>query len=200
MVMAERRLVNWGRFNPVLKFCLGRLAQLGNDDAVEQVFNHVDLLRPVFSEVVNYIKNLRYLDDAHRSQLGGRLLDLLDGSIVSALPYHRMWILDVFGHSTEWDNESRFMGLYNEESDQACRRKLILAMGRAQQVHWFQSQWRSLFDHPHWQRRAVLAAASCMPGDARKHWYRSVEPQLDPLEKSVVRWARHYPFEIQVSQ
>ncbi|WP_334839210.1 hypothetical protein [Nostoc sp.] len=76
------------------------------------------------------------------------------------------------------------------------KRQLILAMGRASQRHWFQSQWRSLFDEPHWSRRALLAGASCMPGDARKHWYRSVEARLDPLERAVMKWARQYPFGI----
>jgi len=179
---------------PVVKFCLRRLGQLGDEGAVDDVFENLESLASIFSEIVSYFKNLRYLDDENRSELGGRLLALLEDSIVSELAYHRMWIIDVFTSSREWDNEGRFVGLYNNEVDQACRRKLILAMGRAQQIHWFQSQWRSLFDHPHWSRRAVLAAGSCMPGDARKHWYRSVEPQLDLLEKAVVRWARQNPF------
>lgn len=179
---------------PVIKFCLRRLGQLGDDSAVGDVFEHLESLTPVFSEIINYFKNLRYLNAGTRSELGGRLLDLLEDSIVSELAYHRMWIIEVFTASQEWDNEGKFVGLYNRETDQACRRKLILAMGRASQTHWFQSQWRSLFDHPHWQRRAVLAAASCMPGDARKHWYRSVEPQLDLLEKAIVRWAKRNPF------
>lgn len=181
---------------PVLKFCLRRLGQLGDDSIVDDVFQNLESLTPVFVEIISYIKNLRFMNPQGRSALGGRLLDLLDDSIVSELAYHRMWIIHVFTESTEWDNEDRFVTLYNSETDQACRRKLILAMGRAQQAHWFQSQWRSLFDHPSWQRRALLAAASCMPGDARRHWYRSVEPQLDKLELAVVRWARQHPFAV----
>jgi hypothetical protein len=105
-----------------------------------------------------------------------------------------MWILDLFVHSREWDNEARFFNLLAAEVNPACRRKLILAMGRAHQAHWFQSQWRSLFDQPHWPRRALLAAASCLPGDAREHWYRSIERRLDIVELAVMRWARQLPF------
>lgn len=179
---------------PVVKFCLRRLGQLGDDGVVDDIFENLESLTPVFSEIISYFKGLRYLNSDGRSQLGARLLDLLEDSIVSELAYHRMWILEVFTLTREWDNEGRFVALYNTEVHQAGRRKLILAMGRAQQTHWFQSQWRSLFEHPHWQRRAVLAAASCMPGDARRHWYRSVEPQLDLLEKAVVKWAKQNPF------
>jgi len=179
---------------PVVRFCLRRLGQLGDDSAVEYIFDNLDSITPAFVDVIEYFINLRHLNQESRSELGGRLLELLNDSMVSELAYHRMWIMSIFTASQEWDNENRFVALYNNERDQACRRKLILAMGRSQQRHWFQSQWRTLFEHPHWQRRAVLAAASCMPGDARKHWYRSVEPQLDMLERSVMRWAMQNPF------
>ena len=92
------------------------------------------------------------------------------------------------------NNQDKFFELLVSARDTLSKRQLILAMGRASQRHWFQSQWRNLFDEPHWSRRALLAAASCMPPDARKHWYRSVEARLDHLERSVMKWARQNPF------
>lgn len=179
---------------PIIKFILRRLGQLGDDAIVEPIFNNLEKLHPVLPDIVHYFENLRHLTPANRSALGTRIIGLIEGSILSELTYHRMWLLDLFTHSQEWDNEGRFFNLYATEPDPACRRSLILAMGRAHRRHWFQSQWRSLFDHPSWPRRALLAAASCMPTDARSHWYRSVEAQLDPLEKAVSRWARQNPF------
>lgn len=179
---------------PIVKFVLRRLGQLGDDSILDIVFENLDTLYPAFPDVMSYLKKLRYLNDTQRNTIGARVLDLLRGSILSELSYHRMWILDLFTYSNEWDNEGTFFNLYAAESDPVCRRKLILAMGRARQRHWFNSQWRSLFDHPHWPRRALLAAASCMPADSRRHWYRSVEPQLDPLERAVMRWAKQHPF------
>lgn len=179
---------------PVIRFCLRRLGQLGDENAIDDIFEHIESITPVFVEIVEYFSKLRHLNSNSKSRLGGKMLDLLNDSMLSALPYHRMWILQLFTESTEWDNENRFQALYNDEIDQACRRKLILAMGRANQTHWFQSQWRSLFEHPSWQRRAVIAAGSCMPGDARRHWFRSIESQLDVLELAVMRWARTNPF------
>lgn len=179
---------------PILRFVLRRLSQLGDSALVEYIFTNLEKLHPALPDVCRYVRSLRHLDDAGRSALGARMLELLGGSVVSELPYHRMWILDLFVHSREWDNENGFFTLYGAESDPACRRNLILAMGRARQAHWFQSQWRALFDQPHWPRRALLAGASCMSADARRHWYRSVEPQLDLLELAVMRWARQHPF------
>ncbi|MCW9027071.1 MAG: RNA-directed DNA polymerase, partial [Thiovulaceae bacterium] len=133
---------------PVVKFCLRRLGQLGDQDIVEDIFDNLESLLPAFVDVIEYFKNLRFLNPQSRSSIGGRLIGLLENSIVSGLPYHRMWIVDIFTENREWDNEHQFVTLYNNEIEQVCRRKLILAMGRAAQQHWFQSQWRSLFEHP----------------------------------------------------
>jgi len=179
---------------PLVRFVLRRLGQLSDPALVEDVLTNLEVLHPAFPDVINYLRNLRNLSPREREEIGTRILDLLDDSIISELDYHRMWALDLFTHSTEWDNANRFFNLLGSARDNLSRRKLILAMGRASQRHWFQSQWRNLFGEPPWPRRALLAAASCMPPDARKHWYKSVEGRLDPLEKAVMRWARQYPF------
>jgi|SRR6266446_1580111 len=76
-----------------------------------------------------------------------------------------------------------------EAGDPAVHRKLILAMGRAHQRHWFQTRWRDLFSESPWPKRALIAAASCLAADARKHWYNSIESWFDSLELAVMRWA-----------
>ncbi len=179
---------------PLLKFILRRLSQLGDDSLVEDIFANIENILPIIPDVVGYLNNLRYLNEEQKRNIGERVLTLLDNSILSELAFHRMWILDLFTHSREWDNENRFFGMYASEADSSIKRKLILAMGRSSQRHYFQSQWRSLFDHPHWPRRALIAGASCMPADARRHWFRSIEPRLDLLELAVMRWVRQNPF------
>ncbi len=178
----------------VIKFILRRMGQLGDDSLVESIIQNLESIHPAYADIIQYFQNLRHLKPEQRGKLGNKLLAIAKSSIISELPYYRMWTFSVFTHSTEWDNEQRFQTLLNESSDHFCRREIILAMGRAKQSHWFQSQWRHLFDEPHWSRRALLAAASCMAKDARGHWYKSVSPRLDPLEKAVVKWAKDKPF------
>lgn len=178
----------------IVKFVLRRMGQLGDASLVEEIFDNLDALYPAFSDIIQYLSSLRNLRTAQYHEIGERVLDLLEASLVSELEYHRVWALDLFAHTTQWDNEARFFTMLGTARDAFCRRKLILAMGRAHQRHWFQSQWRNLANESPWPRRALLAGASCMPPDARKHWYKSVLPQLDELEKAVVKWATANPF------
>lgn len=178
----------------LLRFSLRRLGQLGDSGLLEEVFCQLDSLHHIFPDVMRYLANLRHLPGADRAEIGKRIIGLLDDSIVSELDYHRMWALDLFTRSREWDSEGKFMRLFVAARDDHSKRKLILAMARAGQRNWFQSQWRNLFDYAPWCRRALLAGGSCMPSDARKHWYNSVESRLDLLERAVMQWAMQNPF------
>ena len=179
----------------ITRFVLRRLGQLRDVSALDLVIDNIDVLYPVLPDIVEYIKQLSFMNEKKRHEVGERLLGLLSDSIVSELPYHRMWLLEIFASTNLWDNDRKFLNLNAREPEYVCKRKLILAMGRAQKKYWITTQWRNLFGHPNWSRRALIAAASCMPKDARTHWYRSVARQLDLLETAVLRWAKANPFE-----
>jgi hypothetical protein len=178
----------------MVKFLLRRLAQLSDASVVDELLENLDNLHPVFPDLVRYLGSLTFLPDDQKAGIAARLLDAYEQAIINDLEYHKLWCLDLFASSRNWNQHDRFFRLYGAARDNSSRRKLVLAMGRAGQQHWFQSQWRSLMDFSAWPRRALLAGASCMPPDARRHWYRSVDPQLDPLERAVARWARQHPF------
>ncbi len=178
----------------VVKFILRRLSQLGDIDITDLIFENLTTIHPLIPDIHNYLENLKSLSQKEKSDLGNELLGLMEDSIIKELPFAKMWLLNLFSSSNEWNNQSSFVKLLNAENDINCRRKLILAMGKAHHTHWFQSQWKTLFDHPHWTRRAVLAGASCLPTDARKHLYNSLRSKLDLLEISVAKWANKFPF------
>lgn len=178
----------------IVKFVLRRMGQLGDESLVDKVFENLDRLYPTFSDIIQYFSNLRNLKTKQHHKIGERVLNLLEESLVSELAYHRIWALDLFTHTTQWDNEARFFKMIGAARDAFIRRKLILAMGRAHQRHWFQTQWRDFANESPWPRRALLAGASCMVPNAHKHWYKSIMPQIDELEKAVVKWAKANPF------
>jgi hypothetical protein len=178
----------------VLRFVLRRMAQIGDSSLADAIFDKLDKIYPAFPYVIEYLKSLRDLEEGDYHRIGGMVLDALESSIISELEFHRMWGLDLFSSSTQWDQSDRFFQMLGSAHDEVTRRKLILAMGRAHQRHWFQTQWRNLFNEGPWPKRALIAAASCLSGDARKHWYKSIAARLDPLETAVMKWARANPF------
>lgn len=179
---------------PLVRFLLRRLAQLRDPSQVNELLENIDRLYTVFPNIARYIGEFTFLDAEFRASVGERLLNVYEDSIVSELDYHKLWCLHLFAESRAWGQQDRLVKLYNEALDDTSRRKLILAMGRGELQHWFQGHWRRLMDFPSWSRRAVLAGASCLAPDARRHWYHSVYPQLDLIERAIVSWARQNPF------
>ena len=178
----------------LLRFVLRRAGQLGSAELVESILGHIESIHLVSPDIVGYLSQLRHLTHGQKAALGSRWLDLLEDSVLTELEYHRTWALNVFSSGRDWNNEARLVPLLGILPDTFSRREILLALGRAHASHWFYANRRNLFNESPWVRRAFLAGASCMPPDQRRHWYRSIEARLDPLDSAVVRWARDNPF------
>jgi hypothetical protein len=103
----EEAPINWS----ILTFALRRLGQLGDDTLAAELLDDLAVLYPTFPDIIRYLKSLRHLDRHEKAGLGARVLALLEGSIVSELEYHRLWALDLFADSTDWDNSAAFVKL-----------------------------------------------------------------------------------------
>jgi hypothetical protein len=178
----------------ITRFVLRRLTQLDDDSATELVLNNIRRVYPVFKDAIAYLTGIRSLRPVAKHAIGARLLDLVDDDIVGHLEYHRAWILSAFAQDAGWSNAERFVPIFNSYDDPLTRREVILALGWAGKSEWFKSHKRSYDSFDPWQKRAFLAAASCLPGDEADHWYRSIAQRLDPLEKAVVNWVLANPF------
>jgi len=190
----ENEIVKSEPDEALIRFVIRRLGQLSDKSAVNILFDNLNVVHPSFPKMITYFNDLNNLNEVELRYIGRRLREAFQDSILSELEYHKMWCLELFTRSSNWGQQDEFVRLYATSRDDVSRRQLILAMGRAGQTHWFQSQWRSFLAFPQWSRRALLAAASCMPSDARRHWYKSIRPQLDVVEQAIVKWATQHPF------
>lgn len=178
----------------MVKFLLRRLGQLDNAGCVDQILEHMDKLFTVFPEVIRYLSRLRSLDNLKRHQVGQQMLSLIDNSALAHLEFHRVWLFSLFSGSTEWGNAEKLGSLFSNSHDLFSQRELTLGLAKVRQDYWFRSRKNAISEFSPWLKRAFLAGASCLPQDERKHWYDFLEPQLDDLEKAVMRWARANPF------
>jgi len=148
----------------------------------------------VFTDVIRYIQDLKALSTSRHQRVGKHMLAFLEKSLVGHLDFHRLWIFNTFTKDQEWDNEDTFASLYHRYPDSFSRRELILALGRAHRTSWFKTKKREVDSFEPWQKRAFIAAASCLPGDEFRHWYNTIMGHLDPLERAIGSWAKSKPF------
>lgn len=193
-ILEEQIKLGMGIDIRIVGFVLRRLGQISDPNAVKLVINNIEILYPIFKDALCYITAIREFDSSDRQRIGNYLLNLIDNSIVGHLNFHKCWILNTFTKGKEWDNDSIFQKLFKSNSDIFSRRELISAMGRANHDFWFKTYKRNIMQFEPWQKRAFLAAASCLPGDEPTHWYRSIYRGLDELEKVVVDWAKANPY------
>jgi len=179
---------------PLTRFVLRRLSQFNDEEGLELVLKNIDRLYPVFTDVIRYIQDLKALTASQRQRVGKHMLAFLEKSLVGHLDFHRLWIFNTFTKDQEWDNEDTFASLYHRYPDSFSRRELILALGRAHRTSWFKTKKREVDTFEPWQKRAFIAAASCLPGDEFRHWYNTIMQHLDPLERAIGSWAKSKPF------
>lgn len=178
---------------PMIRFVLGRIRQLGLRDPGDLLMSNLERFAPVFREVVEALVGQSGLSAEELRSLGGQLLDLFAHDVVGYLEYHRDWLLTPFTNEAVWDHTGRLIQLHQKYFDQPTQRAITLALGRGNVWHWFKTRKQEIFQLSPWNRRAFLYAASCLPGDEAKHWYGSLKPQLDLLERSVVKYAQANP-------
>ncbi len=181
------------RIDPIVtSFVLHRMRQLGLFEATNIVLDNIDKLFPVIDSVVRYLESLRGIGSAASRRIGKRVLQSLRKGAISS--YERMCLLSLFTKGREFDNEDEFEKLYDRCTDNAARREIMLALGRAKKNYWFQARRQGVAELDAWSRRAFIAAYSCVSVDVRSPFYRSLRGGADILEKSVITWANANPF------
>jgi hypothetical protein len=184
----------------LMNFLIRRLVQIDDASLAGDLVRHAEPLYPVFPRVIAYLGAVGPDQISDSAATAGELLALLSGSSVGHLPFHRALVLWLFGADTKWasalaDRDRANLATSFEQATSGLeQRESILAMGRLNQQPWFRTRKRTWANFDAWQRRAFLAAASCLPKDEREHWYASVAKQVDPLEKAVIAWAKEHPF------
>ena len=175
------------------QFILRRLSQLQDTDVADRILASIDNLYPAFTDVIAYLDNLKHLTKSHRRELGKGVLNLMDDSVVSHLEYHRLHLLNLFATNAAWGNAQKITEFFSRFPDYSTRRKLILALGKSGQNHWFRRHKTDWQQFSPWERRAFIHGASSLESDERKYWYGSIKGRLDPLEEAIVCWSMQDP-------
>lgn len=173
----------------LLRFALSSLGQFGSFDVrPDELEDHLDVLAPVVPELV--LALAASTDEDNREKVGEWLLGVRDHVAIGHLPFNTAWLLHPFTLSAAWNCIDKMSDAFTSSADDFVRTQAILALGQGKASHWFKREKQNLGRYGAWERRAILAGASCLPGDEYGHWYRSIKSRLDALERFVVEWAR----------
>ena len=173
----------------LLRFALSSLQQFGSFDIPpDELDGYLEVLAPVIPHLVLALAASTNEDD--RVSVVEWLLSLRNHATIGHLPFNTSWLLHPFTLSRSWNCLDQVSDAFASASDDFVRTQAILALGQGGAAHWFKREKQNLGRYGAWERRAILAGASCLPGDEYVHWYRSIKSRLDDLEHYVVQWAR----------
>lgn len=181
----------------LMGFVLRRIIHMGEVtiELALLLLSRIDNLVPVFKEVIAVVKavlNMKEsLNSSKRREIIDSIIELLEHPFLSHIEYYSAWLFTLF----EDEYNAQFVelpSLYASHSGILTKRELILAMGFTNQA-WIRNHKRKLFEFTDWDRRAFLRAASCLPFDEAKHWFRSIDNRIDVLDRWVAIWAKKNP-------
>ncbi len=173
------------------KFVMRTLGQLADPSGVPLLIADRNRTYPIFTEVMKYVQAVEDKLDLDKKELGKWFLESMEKSILGHLDFHRLWILQTFAASRDWNSAGVFVRLFNAATDHVgVKRKLVLAMATAGNAAWFRMNKQEFGNMPLWLRRAFLYGARCMPGDETDYWYKSVKRTLDEVETAITKWVQ----------
>ncbi len=114
------------------------------------------------------------------------MLEHLRSSPVGALPFVRLWGLELFIRRPLPALFRQVMSVAEESQDRLGMRPIALVARANKQVHWVRAQKEAWGNKAPWDRRAIIWAASVLPDDERRSWCGLVKDTAsDPLDRAV---------------
>jgi len=166
---------------------LRRGTQMKTAVIAEQVFEHLEVLAPVFRDVSRYIT--RCLPKKSARSRGEQLLNFLQKSDMGPLPFIRMWGLKILRLRPELASTAKIWELAEDSAANLGRRYLALVARSAGKIDWIRGQKENWRNHGSWDRRAIIWSSCTLPQSERKPWMDIVAACGDHCDAAVARFA-----------
>ncbi len=186
--LSKESKIDYGLIN----FLLSSLAKIDNINISNIILDEKNIrkLFPKLSSIISYIERVRSFSPLQKKEVGDKAISLLDCDYVGNLPFNRMWLLNIFTKSKEWDNEDKFINILSKYKDKLTIRELYLSLGRSQNIRFFRDNKNMDLNLDPWLRRAFIAGISCLPEPERNPWFKARSlTSRDFLDKVVEKWA-----------
>jgi hypothetical protein len=152
-----------------------------------KVFKNLETLVPALRDVARYVT--RTMPSKSAKQRGRQLLTFLKESDLGALPFVRLWALDILEQEPGLATAQEALAIAEDSAKSLGLRPYALLARRHHIIDWVRAQKETWANHGDWDRRAIVWSASILPSDERRHWLDLVQDTGDSLDKAVAQWA-----------
>ena len=161
-----------------IKFILLVLTAVNRSELTDILLDNLGRLYPVAPSVARFMGVLDQLGSTERIRIGGRLLDFVATS--SYVPdFQSMWLLDVFVHSSAWNNLDALRRIAANHPHRFVRRQAILAIGQSGDRSAILDAKVRVAETTDWEQRASVYACRNLSTDELKAFIRSLNISND---------------------
>ena len=117
----------------------------------------------------------------------------LTTSDVGAIPFVRMWGLEIFHRRPEMGSAAKIWTLAEESAGTLGQRYIALTARAFGKLDWVRGQKENWRNHGSWDRRAIIWSSCVLPQTERKPWLDIVAGSGDHCDTAVARLAGAQP-------
>ena len=150
------------------------------------VFENIEALAPALRDTIRYLAGT--LPKTQAAERGKQILTFCKESDVGALPFVRMWILELFYRRPELCPASEAIALAEESTADLGYRPAALLAGAHKQVDWVRARKETWRNYEPWGRRALIWSASVLPKGERRPFLSMVAEQGDLLDAAIAKY------------
>ena len=170
------------------RYLFRRAATLRTNQIQSRTLESFELLTPILRDVFIYLgraKNKKSIDQVAHAILAFGLL-----SDSAFMPLVQEWIVEAASTflADVLTREELLVLVKPAKEAMGLRGEAILARTR-NDVAWIRARKESWRSAGPWERRAIIAAGSMLPGDERSAWKKSVTTTTDLLDRAVAVWS-----------
>jgi Reverse transcriptase (RNA-dependent DNA polymerase) len=149
------------------------------------VFENLEALTPAFRDTIRYL--VVTIPKARAAKRGEQILAFCKGSDVGALPFVRMWILELLHRRPDLCRSTEAIALAEESTAELGYRPAALLAAAHKQVDWVRARKETWRNYEPWSRRALIWSASTLPSGERRPFLSMVAEQGDILDAAIAK-------------
>lgn len=159
------------------KHLIRRARRLRTRVILSDVLSNIEKLLPVMRDLILYL--LAVYPRSNPAQVGTVLIDLLENSDYSTIPFVQYWVLHSFSEVPSFCSTQKALELA-ENSHPTIRGRAAALIARSHGViDWVRERKEIWTNTSPWEQRAIIWAGSILPGSERNAW-------LGPITNSPV--------------